>query len=122
MNLYNIQEQIIRQLAVSQSCIIIGKCADYVLRDYPNVISVYIEVPREACVRSIMGKMGVSEPEAHRLIIKTDKYRADYYKYYTGGHEWTNPINYDLTLNSDRIGRDECVNLLNWYCKEKFHL
>lgn len=92
------------------------------MRDYPNVISVYIEAPREACVRSIMGKMGVSEPEAHRLIIKTDKYRTDYYKYYTGGHEWTNPINYDLTLNSDRIGRDECVNLLNWYCKEKFHL
>lgn len=73
----------------------------------------------EAFVRSIMEKMGVSEPEVHRLIIKTDKYRADYYKYYTGGHEWTNPINYDLTLNSDRIGRDECVNLLNWYCKEK---
>ena len=122
VNLYNIQEQIIRQLAVSQSCIIIGKCADYVLRDYPNVISAYIEAPREACVRSIMRKMGVSEPEAHRLIAKTDKYRADYYKYYTGGHEWTNPINYDLTLNSDRIGRDECVDLLNWYCKEKFHL
>ena len=76
----------------------------------------------EAFVRSIMEKMGVSEPEVHRLIIKTDKYRADYYKYYTGGHEWTNPINYDLTLNSDRIGRDVCVNLLNWYCKEKFHL
>ena len=92
------------------------------MRDYLNVISVYIEAPREACVRSIMGKMGGSEPEAHRLIIKTDKYRADYYNYYTGGHEWTNPINYDLTLNSDRIGRDECVNLLNWYCKEKFHL
>lgn len=122
VNLYNIQEQIIRQLAVSQSCVIIGKCADYVLRDYPNVISAYIEAPREACVRSIMGKMGVSEPEAHRLITKTDKYRADYYKYYTEGHEWTNPINYDLTLNSDRIGREECVNLLNWYCKEKFHL
>ena len=56
------------------------------------------------------------------MIAKTDKYRADYYKYYTGGHEWTDPVNYDLTLNSDRVGCEECVNLLNWYCKEKFHL
>lgn len=71
---------------------------------------------------TFMRKLGVSEPETHRLIAKTDKYRADYYKYYTGGHEWMNPVNYDLTLNSDRVGCEECVNLLNWYCKEKFHL
>ena len=122
VNLYNIQEMIIRQLAMEQSCVIIGKCADYVLRDYPNVVSVYIEAPREACVRSIMNKMGVTETEAHRLITQTDKYRSDYYRYYTGGHEWTNPVNYDLTLNSDRVGRDKCVDLLEWYCKEKFHL
>ena len=75
VNLYNIQEMIIRQLAMEQSCVIIGKCADYVLRDYPNVVSVYIEAPREACVRSIMNKMGVTETEAHRLITQTDKYR-----------------------------------------------
>ncbi len=122
INLFNIQSQIIRHLANSESCIIIGKCADYVLRNYPNVLSVYIEAPRSACVNSIMNKMGVTEAEAHKLIEKTDKYRADYYKYYTHGGYWTNPVNYDLTLNSDRVGRDKCVDVLEQFLKIKFEL
>ena len=100
INLFNIQSQIIRHLANSESCIIIGKCADYVLRKYPNVLSVYIEAPRSACVNSIMNKMGVTEAEAHKLIEKTDKYRADYYKYYTHGGYWTNQVNYCLLYTS----------------------
>lgn len=120
VNLFNIQSQIIRHLARTQSCVIIGKCADYVLRTYPNVISVYIEAPREACVESIMNKLGVTEKEAHKLIEKTDKYRADYYKYYTEGGYWTNPINYDMILNSARIGRERCVDLIEEYKKMKF--
>lgn len=122
INLFNIQSQIIRHLANSESCIIIGKCADYVLRKYPNVLSVYIEAPRSACVNSIMNKMGVTEAEAHKLIEKTDKYRADYYKYYTHGGYWTNPVNYDLTLNSDRVGRDKCVDVLEQFLKIKFDM
>ena len=122
INLFNIQSQIIRHLANSESCIIIGKCADYVLRKYPNVLSVYIEAHRSACVNSIMNKMGVTEAEAHKLIEKTDKYRADYYKYYTHGGYWTNPVNYDLTLNSDRVGRDKCVDVLEQFLKIKFEL
>lgn len=120
-NLFNIQSQIIRHLARSESCIIIGKCADYVLRECSNVISVYIEAPREACLHSIMDKMGVTEEKAHKLIERTDRYRADYYHYYTRGGRWTNPVNYDLTLNSDRIGREKCVDLLEKYVGIKFH-
>lgn len=119
-NLFNIQSQIIRHLARSESCIIIGKCADYVLKDFSNVISVYIEAPREVCVESIVNKLGIREAEAHKLIEKTDKYRADYYRYYTKGGYWTNPVNYDLTLNSDRIGREKCVDVLEWYVKFKY--
>lgn len=119
-NLFTIQSQIIRHLARVESCIIIGKCADYVLKEFTNVISVYIEAPRKACLASIMNKLGVNEEKAHKLIEKTDKYRADYYHYYTGGGSWTNPVNYDLTLNSDRVGRELCVDLLEEYVKMKF--
>lgn len=119
VNLYNIQARIIRDLANTESCIIIGKCADVVLRNFGNVISVYIEAPREACVQSIMEKMSVTEQEANRMIYHTDKYRADYYKYYSGGGCWTNPTNYDLTLNSARIGRQQCVELIKDYLKIK---
>ena len=121
-NLFNIQSELIRRLADRTSFIVIGKCADYVLRDYCNVVSFYIEAPRADCVASIVKKMGVSENEAHRLIEKTDKYRADYYKHYTNGNYWTNPVNYDMTLNSARVGRDRCVDVMENYIKVKFGL
>lgn len=119
-NLFNIQAEIIRNLAKTESCIIVGKCADYVLRNFDNVISIYIEAPRAACVKSVMSKMYISEEKANQLIKKTDKYRADYYNYYTGGNYWTNPVNYDMTLNSDRIGRDKCVEVIMNYIGIKF--
>lgn len=119
-NLFNIQCEIIRELARTESCIIIGKCADYVLKEFDNVISVYIEAPRKECVESIVAKLQVTEPEAHELIAKTDKYRADYYAYYTKGGYWTNPVNYDLTLNSARVGRNKCVDLIEQYINIKF--
>ncbi len=120
MNVFNIQAEIIRTLAKTQSCIIIGKCADDILKNHNNVISVYIEAPRAACVKSIREKMHVSEERAHQLIRMTDKYRAKYYNYYSGGKNWTNPTNYDLVLNSDRVGRDGCVKLIKEYINIKF--
>ena len=120
INIYNIQAKLIRDLAGTQSCIIIGKCADHILREFDNVISLYIEAPRADCVKSIMGKMFVSEERANQLIHSTDKYRAKYYNYYTCGNLWTNPVNYDLTLNSARIGRDNCVKLIKDYIGIKF--
>lgn len=120
VNVFNIQADLIRSLAGTESCIIIGKCADDILRNYSNVISIYIEAPRSACVKSITEKLHVSEKRANQLITQTDKYRAKYYRYYTGGKEWSNPTNYDLVLNSDRIGREKCVELIVNYIKLKF--
>lgn len=120
VNIFNLQAEIITSLAASESCIIIGKCADHILRNYKNVISIYIEAPREACVKSIKEKMHVSQDRANQLIHSTDKYRAKYYSYYTGGKDWTNPINYDLVLNSARIGRDKCVEVIKNYINIKF--
>jgi cytidylate kinase len=119
-NLFNIQAQIIRELANTESCIIIGKCANYILRDFDNVLSFYIEAPREPCLQSIRDRLGVSEAEGNRLIAKTDKYRADYFRYYTGGNDWTDVTLYDMTLNSERVGRDKCVDVILAYMRIKF--
>ncbi|MGN1317601.1 MAG: cytidylate kinase-like family protein [Lachnospirales bacterium] len=119
VNLYNIQAKIIRELGKIQSCIIIGKCANHLLKDYDNTVSVYIEAPRKDCVAEIVGRLGVTEDEANKMIYQTDKYRADYYKYYTGGENWTNPVAYDMTLNSGRIGKENCVKLITEYLKIK---
>ncbi|WRS27364.1 cytidylate kinase-like family protein [Oscillospiraceae bacterium MB08-C2-2] len=118
--LFEFQSQILRNLAQSESCVIVGKCADHVLRDFPNVISVYIEAPRAFCLERIMDRMGVNEETAHISITKTDQYRAAYYAHYTGGNYWTNPVNYDMTLNSARVGIDNCVTVIEEYLKIRF--
>lgn len=119
-NLYQIQAEIIRQLAEEQSCIIVGKCANHLLRDYKNVLSVYVEANRETCVTHLMKKYMISSEEATKMIVKTEKYRSDYYRHYTGGRDWTNPTEYDITLNSGRLGKDGCVKILKGIVTEKF--
>ena len=120
VNIFNLQAEIIRSLAATESCIIIGKCADYILKDNKNVVSIYVEAPRECCVKSIRDKMHVSEERAHQLIHSTDKYRSKYYSYYTGGRDWTNPTNYDLVLNTGRVDREMCVEIVKNYVNMKF--
>ena len=118
--IFQTQCEIIKELAKKESCIIIGKCADYVLKDFDNVASFYVEAPRKYCLERITKRMNVNEDEAAKLIEKTDKYRADYYEYYTNGNYWTNPVNYDMTFNMDRIGEDKCVEVIKNYIKLKF--
>ncbi len=119
-DLFDYQAKIIRDLADTESCVIVGKCADYVLRERKNVISVYIEAPRPYCRERIMRKMNIGPAEADELITKTDKYRAEYYQHYTGGNYWTNPVNYDLTLNSEKVGQDNCIEMIKHYIHLKF--
>lgn len=115
--LFEYQKQIIENLADTESCVIVGKCADYVLRGRDNVVSIYIEAPRDYCIKRTIEHMGVTEDVAAATIEHTDKFRADYYKYYTHGNYWTNPVNYDMTLNSEKVGIDNCVKLIREYLK-----
>ncbi len=117
--LFSYEAQIMRGLASSEPCVIVGKAADYVLRDMENVFSFYIEAPRDYCLKNVMRKMDVTEAEAHDLISKTDKYRADFYKYVTKGNYWTNPVNYDMTLNAEKVGKQGCIDLIAAYVEAK---
>ena len=110
--IFDQQRKIIEKLADTESCIIVGKCADDILKGRSNVINLYIEAPRSFCRARIMQRQQVGAEEADRLISSTDKYRADYYKFYTGGKEWTNPTNYDLVINSERMSFDEIISLI----------
>lgn len=117
--LFEYQQKIIENLADMESCVIVGKCADWVLRNRPNVVSIYIEAPRNFCVKRTMDHMGVTEETANATIKQTDKFRADYYTYYTHGNYWTNPVNYDMTLNSEKVGVDQCVEVIKAYLEIK---
>lgn len=122
LNLFRIQADIIRKLAETEPCVIIGKCANTILRNRSNVISVYVEAPREYCVQRIMNRAGVEEDEAHRMIYHTDQYRAEYYRYYSGGREWNDPTEYDLVLNTARVGLENSVGLIKDYVGRKLNL
>ncbi|MGN1141740.1 MAG: AAA family ATPase [Oliverpabstia sp.] len=118
-NLFNYQAKIIKDLAGSESCVIIGRCADYVLRNYPNVISVFIHADKEFCIERALERNSMTRKEMEKYIAKTDKYRGDFYKYYTG-REWTDARNYDLCLDSGKLGFEKCVEEIKSYKKIRF--
>ena len=118
-NLFNYQAKVIRELAKQHSCVIIGRCADYILRDFENVVRVYIHAPKEVCVRQIMHLNDMDKKEARREMELTDKRRAAYYRYFTG-KDWMDANNYDLCLNSSTLGREKCITLLQEYLRIRF--
>ena len=118
-NLFNYQAKIIRQLAQEESCIIIGRSADYVLKEHPNVLSVFIHAPLDFCLKEAAKKHNLSNKELEKYITKIDKDRADYYRYHTG-REWIDARNYDLCLDSSKFGFDKCVKEIKDYITVRF--
>ena len=118
-NLFNYQAKIIRKLAEEESCVIVGRCADFVLKDYDNVLSVFVHAPHDFCMEQAAKKHSMSAKELDKFIQKTDKHRAEYYKYHTG-REWTDARNYDLCLDSSKLGFERCVEEIIAYMKVRF--
>ena len=119
-NLFNFQAKVIRELADKESCIIIGRAADYVLRGRKNVVRVFVFADRYFCINKVLELFPVKDSaEASALIEKTDRERESYYKYHTG-NEWDNARNYDLCLNSSQLGFEKCVDIISEYLKIRF--
>ena len=113
--LFNVQSEIIKELALQkEGAIIVGRCSDYVLASYPRLLRVFICADFDYRVKNVMTKHGVTEAQAKDLIVKTDKRRANYYNYYTGG-KWAKVDNYDLIISTDKIGVDGAVKLIKTY-------
>lgn len=100
-NLFNYQAKVLRELADVSSYVVIGRAADYVLSDKPNLqlVRVFIYASREKCIQKEMNRQKIDWKKADKFITKTDRYRRDYYRYFTG-HEWENMQNYDLCINT----------------------
>ncbi|WMC92792.1 cytidylate kinase-like family protein [Kineothrix sp. MB12-C1] len=120
MNLFNYQAKVIKELAEEESCVIIGRCADYILKDYDNVLSVFIHAPKDYCLEQAAKKVSMPTKELEKYIAKIDKMRAEYYKYYTG-REWTDARNYDLCLDSSKLGFERCIEEIKSYIHVRFH-
>jgi cytidylate kinase len=113
-NLFNYQAKIIKELADKGPCVIVGRCADFILRDRPNVTRVFVWAPDEDCVKNVMNVTLVTEKEARKRIREIDAHRNAYYRFYTGS-EWNDVHNYDLCINSSSLGFPKSVDLIASY-------
>lgn len=118
-NLFNYQAEIIKRLAKTENCVIIGRAADFVLKDDPNVVSVFVHASPKFNLARAMERNSMTTAEMEKFIASTDKYRAEYYKHYTG-REWSDARNYDLCLNSGKLGFEKCVEEIKAYIKVRF--
>ena len=109
--LFIIQSNIIKKLASDDSCVIVGRCADYILRNDPNTVTVFIHSNEADKQNRIIHTYGIPEKEARDVMIKTDKKRAAYYNYYSG-EKWGRADNYDISINSGAAGIDGVVDLI----------
>ena len=109
--LFKIQSDTIRKIAEQGSAIIVGRCADYALREYDNVINVFLHGDVEKRVQRAVDAYGIDYAKAAEEVIKTDKQRASYYNFYTG-RKWGDIQNYDLTIDSTLIGIDNTVKII----------
>ena len=118
-NLFNYQAKIIKDLAEEGPCVIIGRCADHVLRDFPKLVRIFIYASPEYNLRQVIERGAYTGKDVEKYIQKTDKRRSDYYHYYTG-KEWSDARNYDLCLNSECIGDEGCVRVIKDYIRIRF--
>ena len=118
-NLFNYQAEVIKRLAKTETCVIVGRAADFVLKDYPNVVSVFVHASEEFNLARAMERNSMTTEEMKKFIATTDKYRSEYYKHYTG-REWSDARNYDLCLNSGKRGFEKCVEEIKAYIKVRF--
>ena len=107
----------IRSLAASETCIIVGRCGNYVLQDQmENVIRIFVYGDTVTRIRRVMDVDKVDEAEALRRMRRIDKERTEYHRYFTG-REWMDMENYDLPINASRIDYDQMIQLIKDYLK-----
>lgn len=116
-NLFNYQAKVLRELSEESSYVVIGRAADYVLRDKPNVIRVFVYASSEKCIQKEMNRQKVDWKTAERFINRTDRYRRDYYRYFTG-QEWLDMRNYDLCLNTTDLTYEQAAQAIQNFAQQ----
>lgn len=108
----------IKKLAEEESCVIVGRCADYALADYPGMISVFICGNEEDKLKALMERHNVTKEKAKDIMIKTDKRRSSYYNYYSS-KKWGSSKSYDLCINSSILGYEGTVEVIKAFIEQK---
>lgn len=116
-NLFQVQADIIRQKAAEESCIIVGRCSDYILREHPRHIDIFVRANYENRVSQLVQRHGCTEKEAKELIERIDEIRSEYHNFYAETN-WGDSRAYDICVNSSILGIDETAKLLLTFVKK----
>ena len=120
-SLFQFQSDAIRKAAAESSCVFVGRCADYVLRDLPNVVNIFVTASMDYRIRQIMNKQHLDEEAARNYIEKRENQRAEYYNYYTG-KRWGYAASYDLCIDSSVLGIVEAEKLIAEFIRKRFKI
>lgn len=120
-SLFKFQSDAIIKAAQESSCVFVGRCADYVLRDFPRVVNIFITASMKARATLFMKEKGVSYDEAVKRIEHIERRRASYYNYYTG-KKWGSAASYDLCVDSSILGIEESTKLIAEFIRKRFSL
>lgn len=105
------QFETIKKIAEKESCVIVGRCADYALSDNPDCINIFIHADMDIRIKNVSRNLNITENKARDIINKTDKQRASYYNYYTS-KKWGDSKSYNLSLDAGKLGTDNCVEMI----------
>ena len=118
-NLFRFQSEVIRELAAAESCVIVGRCADYILETAgkEDLVKIFVYADIPTCVRRTQETDGITDTkEALNKLNKITKQRKSYHKYFTG-KEWEDVTNYDLPINASKLELDQVVELIKDYIR-----
>lgn len=119
--LFKVQSDVIRRLAAEKSCVFVGRCADYILREHPRCVNVFISASKEARMARICQLYRVDEEKAEEMMEKADKRRSEYYNYYSY-KTWGAAATYHLCIDSSVLGVDETVRFIEEFVVKKLGL
>ncbi len=119
--LFKIQSDVIRELAEQKSAVFVGRCADYILKDSPRCLNVFVCADLDIRIKRIAEINNISEKEAKEIILKTDKRRSGYYNYYTE-KKWGRADSYHLCINSSVLGVDKTISYIQKFAEQLFGL
>ena len=114
------ESELIKEVSDNESCVIIGRCADFILKDKENVFKVFVYSNTENKIKRVTKIYGLNEEKAKKEIKRIDKLRANHYKYYTE-REWQDNSNYDICINSDILGVEKSADLICEIIEKKYN-
>lgn len=120
-SLFQFQSDAIKKAAEEGSCVFVGRCADYVLRDQKNVVNIFITANLSERIKAVMERHDCNAEEARKIINHKENARASYYNYYTG-KKWGNAESYDFCINTSLLGLKRTEELVRDYVKQRFCL